>query len=83
MQMYMLSHLTSHVSVDKVTQEDLTQDDVNQLVQEVLDKMFEDDEDIGNPSKRAKLEDQCNSCDMAFQDSIVLNQHNVEIHSRA
>lgn len=83
--MYMLSHLTSHVvNVDTVMQDDQTPNVVSQLFQDVLDKMFHEEEDEReNPSKRPKIEDLCNICDMAFQDAIVLDQHNVEIHSGA
>ena len=84
--MYMLSHLTSHVSVDNTgMQGDHAKGDVNQVILEVLDMMFhkENEDDMENPNKRARIEDLCTSCDMAFQDARVLNQHNVEIHSGA
>ena len=80
MQMYMLYHLTSHV-----TQVNYQKPEVVKK-RKSLSKQVSKSEMAAEGNEEAKKEDQmeedssCTSCDMAFENKLVLTQHLEEIH---
>ena len=85
MQMYMLSHLASHVRVETGDDCDYTADRKNDVRKHTvkkhsIDTLLNDTEEVSN-SVDQEADDICKICDMAFENSSVLFNHNQEIHA--
>lgn len=88
MQMYMLSHLASHVRVETGDDCDYTADRKNDVRKHTVkkhssDKLLNDTEEVSNSVDQEdtpEADDICKICDMAFENSSVLFNHNQEIH---
>ena len=92
MQMYMLSHLASHVRVETGDDCDYTADRKNNVTKHTVkkrssDKVLNDKDDTEELTNSVDQEDApeaddiCKICDMAFENSSVLFNHNQEIHA--
>ena len=89
MQMYMLSHLASHVRVETGDDCDYTADRKNDVRKHTVkkhssDKLLNDTEEVSNSVDQEdapEADDICKICDMAFENSSVLFNHNQEIHA--